>query len=149
MGCVGSFWSARQNAARVILLVLLSACACARQVAEPQFRAEGEKARPVFVVNHGWHSAIVIKKADISEGVLPEVRDFPEAEYLEVGWGDRDYYQTPDPGLGLALKAAFWSSGSVLHVLGFNGAVENYFLGGEIVAIALSDEAFRLLIQFI
>jgi len=133
----------------VIFLVLLLACASARPVAEPHFRAEGEKARSVFVVNHGWHSAIVIKKADIPEAVLPELRDFPDAEYLEIGWGDWDYYQAPDPGLGLALKAAFWSSGSVLHVAGFKGTVENYFLASEIVEIVLSDGAFRLLIQFV
>ena len=138
-----------QNAARAIFLVLLLACACARPIAELQFRGDTERARSVFVVNHGWHSAIVIKKADIAEGLLPEVRDFPDAEYLEIGWGDWDYYQAPDPGLGSALKAAFWSSGSVLHVAGFKGAVENYFRGSEIVEIGLPDEAFQQLTGFI
>jgi len=149
LGCVASFWSPLQNKARLILLVVLLAIACARPIAELHLRGEGEKARSVFVVNHGWHSAIVIKKADISGGFLPEARDFPDADYLEIGWGDWDYYQAPDPGLGLALKAAFWSSRSVLHVAGFEGGVENYFGGSETVEIVLSDEAFRLLIQFI
>jgi uncharacterized protein (TIGR02117 family) len=146
---VASLWSALQNEARATLLVLLLACACAGPIADLQFRGQGEKARRVFIVNHGWHSAIVIGKADIPEGLLPEIRDFPDADYLEIGWGDRDYYQAPDPGLGSALKAAFWSSGSVLHVAAFKGAVENYFLGSEIVDIDLPDQAFQLLIQFI
>ena len=94
----------QKRKARPILLVVLLAFACARPIAELHLRGEGEKTRSVFVVNHGWHSGIVIKKGDILEGVLPEVRDFPDAEYLEIGWGDRDYYQVPDPGLGLALK---------------------------------------------
>jgi len=100
------------------------------------------------VVNHGWHSAIVVKKADIRAAVLPEIRDFPDAEYLEIGWGDRNYYQAPDPGWGLALKAAFWSNGSVLHVAGFKGPVEKVF-HGEIVEIILSVEAFERLVNFI
>jgi uncharacterized protein (TIGR02117 family) len=131
------------------LLVGLLACGCARPIAGLHRDAEGEKLRSVLIVNHGWHSAIVTKKADTSPKVLPEVRDFPEAEFLAIGWGDRDYYQAPDPGLGLALKAAFWSSGSVLHVAGFKGAAENYFPRAEIFEIFISDKAFQRLIQFI
>jgi uncharacterized protein (TIGR02117 family) len=132
-----------------ILLVLLLACASAGPIADPQSHREREKARRVFVVNHGWHSAVVVAKADIPEGLWPEIGDFPDADYLEFGWGDRDYYQAPDPGLGSALKAAFWSSGSVLHVVAFKGAVENYFPHSEIVEIALPEDAFQPLIQFI
>lgn len=131
------------------MLVVLLGCACARPIAELYFGGEGEKARSVFVVNHGWHSAIVIKKADIPEAILPEVRDFLDAEYLEIGWGDWDYYQAPEPGLGLALRAAFWSSRSVLHVAGFKGAAESYFRGSEVVEIVLSDEAFQRVLQFV
>jgi len=135
--------------ARAILCVVLLGCACARPIAELNFRGAGEKARSIFVVNYGWHSSIVIKKADIAQADLPEINDFPAAEYLEFGWGDWDYYQAPDPGLGLALKAALWSSRSALHVAGFKGAVDNYFRGSEIVEIALSDEALRALIRFV
>jgi uncharacterized protein (TIGR02117 family) len=125
------------------------AYACAGAIGELHFRGAGEDARSVFVVNHGWHSAIVVKKTDIPTAVLPEITDFPEAEYLEFGWGDRDYYQAPDPGLGLALKAAFWSKGSVLHVAGFEGAVEDFFHGAEIIEIGMSSEAFEDLMKFI
>lgn len=146
-GYVASFWS--HNNSRTILLAVLLVCSCARPVAQPYFRGVGEKARTILVVSHGWHSGIVIKKADIPENALPEVKDFPDADYLEVGWGEWDYYQAPDPGLGLALKAAFWPDRSVLRVAGFKGAAENYFRGSEIVEIVLSDEAFQRVIQFI
>ena len=103
----------------------------------------------VFVVHDAWHSAIVAKKADIPAGVLPEIEDFPSAEYLEFSWGDRDYFPAPDGGLGLALKAAFWSSGSVLHVVGFRDTVETTFPGAEIIEVVLSKESFQGLIKFI
>jgi uncharacterized protein (TIGR02117 family) len=135
--------------ARWILIILLLACACARPFAELPSSEAGGKTKSIFVVNYGWHSALVIKKTDISEGVMPEVKDFSDAEYLEVGWGDWDYYQASDPGLRLALKAAFWSSRSVLHVAGFKGAVENYFRGSETVEIVLGEKAHHRLIQFL
>lgn len=149
LGCVATFCSLTQTKTRAILLVVLLASACIGTIAEFQLGAERTQAKRISVVNHGWHSALVIKKADISDIVLPEIREFPDAHYLEFGWGDWDYYQAPDPGLGLALKAAFWSSRSVLHVAGFKDTVEKYFHGSEIVEIGLSDEAFERLIQFI
>lgn len=91
----------------------------------------------------------MIKKADIPVVVLPELRDFPSAEYLEFSWGDRDYFPAPDGGLGLALKAAFWSSGSILHVVGFKDAVQNAYPSAEIIEIPLSEEGFQRLVKFI
>jgi len=110
---------------------------------------DGKNLRTVFIVHDAWHSAVVIRTADISAAVLPEMKDFPSAEYLEFSWGDRDYFPAPDGGLGLMLKAAFWSSGSVLHVVGFRDTVEKTYPGAEIVEIVLSEESSQGLIKFI
>jgi uncharacterized protein (TIGR02117 family) len=109
----------------------------------------GEKLKNVFVAHDHWHAGLVVKKADIPVALLPEVRDFPWAEYLEFSWGDKDYFPASDPGIGLALKAAFWSSGSVLHVVGFNGPVGNYYPAAEILKINLSEQDFQNLMKFI
>jgi uncharacterized protein (TIGR02117 family) len=135
--------------ARRIFLIVLFTTACSGPTTEIRPREEGKNARSVFVVHDGWHAALVIKKIDIPAAVLPELRDFPYAEYLEFSWGDKDYFPAPDPGLGLAFKAAFWSSGSVLHVLGFDDAMENVFPGAEIIEIGVSEEAFQRLTEFI
>jgi uncharacterized protein (TIGR02117 family) len=137
----------RQNGTIAILAVLLLFFACASPLAELPFR--GPAAKTASVVNYGWHSALVLRTADISGRVLPEIRDFPDADYLEFGWGDWDYYQAPDPGVGLALKAVFWSSGSVLHASGLKGALAHHFAASEIVEISLSEEAFQRLIEFL
>src|SRR5262249_35003680 len=67
----------------------------------------------------------------------------------EFSWGDRDYFPAPDGGFGLALKAAFWSSGSVLHVVGFSDTIKNTFPSAEIIELVLSDEDYQRLIKFI
>ncbi len=133
-----------------ICLVLCLTCACANSApAEIRFGEEGTNGRSVFIVHDAWHAAIVIKKAEIPATVLPELRDFRSAEYLEFSWGDRDYFPAPDSKLGLALKAAFWSSGSILHIVGFIDAPQTAFPGAEIIEIDLSEEAFPRLIKFI
>jgi len=134
---------------RLIFLFVFLIHACSNPPAEILYPRDGKNVRTVFVVHDAWHSAIVVKKADIPAGVLPEIKDFPSAEYLEFSWGDRDYFPAPDGGLGLALKAAFWSSGSVLHVVGFRDTMKDTFPSAEIIELVLSDDGFRRLIKFI
>jgi uncharacterized protein (TIGR02117 family) len=138
-----------RDLAHPIFLVIFLIHACSKPTVEMRFREEGKNVKSVFIVHDSWHSAIVIKKTDISAAILPELRDFSDAEYLEFSWGDRDYFPAPDPGLALALKAAFWSSGSVLHVVGLNGAMEKLFPNAEIIEVGLSEEAFQRLVKFV
>ncbi len=133
---------------RSVVIVFLT-YACSNPTAEIHFRGEEKLVRTVFIVHDAWHAAIVTKKADIPIAVLPELRDFPSAEYLEFSWGDRDYFPAPDAGLGLVLKAAFWSSGSILHVVGLKDAVQNAYPSAEIIEIPLSEEGFQRLVRFI
>jgi uncharacterized protein (TIGR02117 family) len=124
-------------------------CACSSPTPETAFHQGGKNARSVFIVHDAWHAAIVIKKADLTAAVLPELEDFPNAEYLEFSWGDRDYFPAPDGGFVMALKAAFWSSGSILHVVGFNGTVAAAYPNAKILKIHLPEKAFQRLVKFI
>ena len=87
----------------------------------------------------------MLRRTDIPDGITPKLGGFLDTEYLEVGWGDMDYYQTPDPHMGLTLKAALLPTASVLHIVGFNGAVAAYFPYSEIIGIELSSAGIELL----
>lgn len=132
----------------VLFIGMALLTACATPAAEPTAR-EGEPTVPVYLVSHGWHTGLVIRRADVPEGLWPEASDFPEAEYLEVGWGDRDYYQARDPGLWLTLKAALVPTPSVLHVVGFRDPPADYFPASEIVELALPRRDFERLAKYI
>jgi hypothetical protein len=93
------------------------------------------QAATLHVVNHGWHSGLVIRRGDIPEGLWPEHRQAPPGEYLEIGWGERRFYQTRDPSLLQALTAALWPSPSVLHLVGFNGPVTRRYPPGQIIVL--------------
>lgn len=127
--------------------ILLAACA-APQVA-PAPPPDGGPTFAVHLVAHGWHAGIAIRRADIPAGLWPESRDFPRAEYLEVGWGDREFYQNPDPGLWTTLRAALWPTKSVLHVVGFPGPVAGYFRGSEVIELTLPGNGFERLVRYI
>ena len=105
-----------------VFIVVMSAllCACASPPKDLSLPGPHEPSRTIYLVSHGWHAGIVVKRADIPPGIWPQHKDFPDSEYLEVGWGDRDYYMTPSPHLGITLKAGLLPTASVLHIVGFS-----------------------------
>ncbi len=109
----------------------------------------GEPAASVYVLSHGWHTGIAVRRADVPVGLWPEHRDFEGSEFVEVGWGDRDFYQAPKATSGLALRAALWSRASVLHVVGFSRPVRPAFPESDVVEIRLSTRGLEQLALFI
>jgi len=105
--------------------------------------------KSIYLVSHGWHAGIVVRRADIPAGVWPQANEFPGAEYLEVGWGDKDYYMTPGAGAGTLLKAGLLPTASVLHVVGFRGPVTRYFPHSGVIRVDLSEAGFRRLCDYL
>ena len=131
------------NGTRIWIICLAISCAaCTVPVGEVPAPDESDPYKTIYLVSHGWHAGIVLRRADIPDGAWPVRGDFADARYLEVGWGDRDFYQTPNPHIGLILKAALLPSDSVLHVVGFSAAVPDFFRFSEIIRIELPAARF-------
>ena len=113
------------------------------------FAATPLSAATLYVVNHGWHTGLVIRRGDIPPGLWPEQREAPPGEYLEVGWGQRTFYQTRAPSLLQALGAALWPAPSVLHLVGFNGPVAARFPHSEVIALQADTVAITRVAQYV
>lgn len=107
--------------------------------------AAAETTLPLYLIGYGWHAGIAVPRTDL----LPEAADFPGADYLEFGWGDRDYYQAGDPGVWLLLQAACCSAAGLLHVAGVQGDVGRRFAGLETVRLEIPRDRFVALVAFI
>jgi uncharacterized protein (TIGR02117 family) len=138
----------------VMLAAVLLATGCAAQstpgTGSAQATAQAQPTQQrIHVVRHGWHSSIAVRAADLPEDAWPARREFAGAEYLEVGWGDRAYYQAPDPSLWLGLRALLWPTAGVLHVAAFGGPVERQFPGAEIVVLQITPQGLARLVAAI
>jgi uncharacterized protein (TIGR02117 family) len=131
----------------VITLVALWGCAAATPTATPT--PIQAPPRHIYVVSHGWHVGIVVQRADIPARLWPEHRQLPAAAYLEIGWGDQDFYQADKVTLGLILKAALLPTPSVLHLVWFDLPVSQYFPASEIVEVGVTQQSFEALCRFI
>ena len=112
----------------------------------------GPRIHTVRVVSNGWHTAIVAPRSKVvATGLLPEAADFPDAAFLEFGWGDRVYYPARKTTLGMTLRAALTATPAVMHVAGRAWALEltDSDSDTEVVHVALTEGGFRHLVRAI
>ena len=105
--------------------------------------------KTIFIVDNSWHAAIVLDRDDLSLVTLPELSDFPNAQFIEFSWGDQDYFPDPNSGIWAALRAAFWSGGSVLHLVGFSENVSQFYADADIFELHLAVTAQQQLIRYL
>ncbi len=133
----------------LLALTLVALCACGAPAPSEAESKAGVPAVVVYLVAHDDHTGIAIRRADIPAGLWPESRDFPQAEFLEVGWGARDYYMGRDQGFWGTLKAAVGHTQSVLHVAGFRGPPAEYFRASEVIELSIPPDGFERLVRTI
>lgn len=133
------------------LLALLPAvllAGCLSPVTERYPDDPAERPIPVHVVKVGWHAGLIVASEYLGDA-FPGHEKMPVAELLKIGWGDDRYYPDPDPSFALLLRAVFWPSRSVLHVVGMDVPADRYFPGAEVITLHISDEGMAEMTKFV
>lgn len=131
-----------------LIPALLLFTACSGPITELYPGDQAKRTIPVFIVSHGWHVAIAIESAYIKP-YLPYHEQQPDAKYLMFGWGDKRYYTNRNAGTWLMLRAAFFPTQSVLHVVGVNQPLEQYFRSSTIVRVMISRQGAEQMSKYI
>lgn len=136
--------------------VLLSAIFLSAFLAGCSARGQASCCRPgiaptksLFVVSHGSHAGLLLRRADIPDGAIPELDDLPDLGWIELGWGDADYYPSSEPTLLDGLNALFSSDGSVIHVSSVSGPDDLALPAETILEIPLCEDGFSKLVPFV
>jgi uncharacterized protein (TIGR02117 family) len=117
----------------------------------------------IHVVNHGYHSGIVLDRvamaamAEAAErgghaALIAVAQRFANYRWLEFGWGDEEFYRNvPDAAsltFQLAIRALFWpGNASVVHAVGLNSHPSDAFPTSDVVRIPLSSRGFALMLN--
>jgi uncharacterized protein (TIGR02117 family) len=117
--------------------------------------APGADSVEIFLVNHGYHTGIVLPRAATADvaarrglgALIAITARFATFSSLEIGWGDEGFYRLAptinDVTVPLALRALFWPGNpSVIHVVGVNESPAMVFVKADVVPIRLSAEGF-------
>lgn len=131
-----------------IILFILSACSLKPYAVQHMNNgdAAGEK---IYVVSHGWHTGFVVSAARMKNDLPKLVQRFEDAVYIELGWGDKGFYQAPKITAGLTLKAIFWPTESVVHAVSVPEDVKGYFQNSQVEEIYLGSGEYNALVKFI
>jgi uncharacterized protein (TIGR02117 family) len=130
------------------MLFLMITTGCLGPVSELYPEDDSQRTVPVFVISHGWHTGIALESSIVRKH-LPDHPEIPDSPVLMFGWGDNRYYPNPEPGFGLLLRAALLPTGSVLHVVGIDVPIEDYFSRSQIIEINVTENGADNLALFI
>jgi uncharacterized protein (TIGR02117 family) len=104
----------------------------------------------IFLIKQRWHTAILFHNEDVESTILPEIKYFPGAELIDIGWGDEAFYQYPDFDWGLAYQALFYPTSSTLRMEGIYISMIEYFnLSEIIVELKINNEQLTILLNYI
>lgn len=143
--------SKRQTALPVLLgLLIWLAGGCVSPVKSLFPVRPGQPERTVYLMHRGLHTGVVVRAADVPSWAWPEHLAFPDADYIEVGWGDSQGYRFPWTA-GIVCRAMFYSQGSVLLIHAFTNTVTAEYSGiaKEIIAVQLSPRGFDRMCDYI
>ena len=97
----------------------------------------------VYIVNHGWHTGIVVPRNQLGEQLAFIPQQLGEYAFYEFGWGEKDFYQAPENTIPLALQAIFWIDDSTMHVAAVPKTPDQYFPASESVALVVSTDGLQ------
>jgi uncharacterized protein (TIGR02117 family) len=134
----------RRLAAGFLACVVLCGCSSSAE----RKPADAERSKVVYVVRRGHHTGMVLAVADWPDRNGSVLADFPQARYLEFGWGDAAYYQAPDPTLGVTIAAVFWPTPTVMEVVPWQ-VVAQGVEDSETVALRVTDAELQAIAKAI
>jgi uncharacterized protein (TIGR02117 family) len=130
----------------LFFVLLLNACASADKKIYPD--DVSLRTVPVYIISHGWHTAIVIEEKYFI-GKVSNSHVVPRGRYMMFEWGDGRYFPHEDPGMGLLLRAALLPTSSVIQITGFNTPPNQVFKNSTVVKLYVTPSGISELVNFL
>ncbi len=122
--------------ATVLLAGMLSGCAATDACYEPT--AAAESLRSVYVVKRAWHTGVAVAAADWPNRDWSVLADFPHVPLSRIRLGRCSFLSSRRRDGWLAIRAAFFSNASALHVIGFDHPTPEALIADEVIEVRLS-----------
>jgi uncharacterized protein (TIGR02117 family) len=104
----------------------------------------------VYLIKQRWHTGLVFEKAKVDTFIWNEINSINDKSFVDVGWGDKDFYQHPGFDAELAFKALFYPTESTLRVEEINIPIKQYAEISDIaVRIELTQNQFNDLCRYV
>lgn len=113
-------------------------------------QVSGQDSISVYLVKENWHTGLMIPVNDFTKKILPVFSYFEGFEYVDIGWGDADFYQSEGFNICLAANAILFPTPSVLRIDGYRFSIERVIAWREFaIQFILTEEMFLRMADFI
>ena len=105
----------------------------------------------IYISKIDWHVGIILEVNESSLSQIESLVEFDKFNYVDIGWGDADFYQSSEElDLYLATKAILIPTPSVVRIQGYKNELESIIKYREYTfEIVLDSLQFSSLSQFI
>ena len=136
----------------VLMLLVVANGGCAGPAVSigppPNTPAVSGSVTDVWLVRHGWHSRVAVRLTDVDRRIWPESQEFGPAAYIEMGWGDRDFYPKSAPSLWDAIDPVVRATPAALHVGVLDAAPHELFAENDVVRFSVPSVGVERLARF-
>lgn len=102
----------------------------------------------VLVVRRSWHIDVGFSAAELLPPLASVLAEFPSAQYLEFGFGDRHYLMSPHHGPG-TLLAALWPGPGLVLMTALRAPPQQAFGAGNVIELRVTGRQLQQIQQFI
>jgi uncharacterized protein (TIGR02117 family) len=126
---------------------------------DPTLFPAGEDGLDIALVSNGYHAGLAIPLPAMASAagsehlsaLIPLAMRFQRYDWVEIGWGDADFYRSTPTALSVQWQLAFKAlsgqgSGAVLHVVGIEGRPERFFDPVDVIRIRVSKPGLSRLL---
>jgi uncharacterized protein (TIGR02117 family) len=133
----------------LLILLLLSFSGCSYFKKWEHLPQTKQEERTIYVLSHGWHTGIIVASKDLGKNFDFLKERFGSSTFYEFGWGDKAYYQAKEVTSGITLKAVFWPTPSVIHVVAVPFNPKAYFPNSQTLAVNVSRKGLDYLSSYL
>ncbi|MBU1095922.1 MAG: hypothetical protein CVV23_11735 [Ignavibacteriae bacterium HGW-Ignavibacteriae-2] len=112
-------------------------------IAQPEYRS-------IYLIKMDWHVGLMIPVDSITISKIPVLENFSRFNYVDIGWGDEDFYMDPEIDYLKAFKAIAFPTSSVVKITGHSADLKLIVKFSELfVKINTDSVRYNLLLNFI
>jgi hypothetical protein len=132
----------------IALFTILFQSAALTYQDEPE--KEIEPTRTVYLIKSYWHVGILFHVDSTVIKHIPALITFNRYKFVDIGWGDEDFYQDPETDYYNAAKAILFPTKSVIKVTGHMAGLESIKKWSDFcIKIKITNEQYSRLMEFI
>lgn len=106
--------------------------------------------RTIYLIKYYWHVGILLELDSTAIKGIPVLSRFKDYKFVDIGWGDEDFFQDSKTDYYNAAKAILFPTKSVIKITAHQSDVEGIIKWSSFcIKIKLTDDQYSGLLEFI